>query len=90
MSTDWEARRAFNFARAAVEWPLVIEMEGTKRRRGEEAKKRQGEVRFLVSAAIAYDATQVLGRPFLLKSDELWVQFRPGVLQVKIKLRNEN
>jgi hypothetical protein len=56
------------------------------RRRGdEEAEGRRGQREFFpVRAVISYNPDQVLGRDYLLEDDELWVQFNPGVLRVKI------
>jgi methionyl-tRNA formyltransferase len=73
--THWPARRAFNFIRAAgADWPLVIEL-------GEEAKRRGGGERFLIRAASSFDVQATLDQPYLLRGDELSVQFMPGVLQ---------
>ncbi len=67
--TDWPARRAFNFLRAAASWPLVIAV---------------GTEHFPIRIAIDYQSKQGLGRPYVLRGDELSVQFQPGVLRVKI------
>jgi methionyl-tRNA formyltransferase len=76
--THWPARRAFNFIRAAgVDWPLAIEV-------GKEARERGGGERFLIRAAISFDAQATLDQPYLVRGDELWVQFRPGILQAKM------
>jgi methionyl-tRNA formyltransferase len=84
--THWPARRAFNFVRAAgMDWPLVIEI-------GEEATPIRGPVRqgggerFLIRAAISFDAQATLDQPYLVRGDELWVQFMPGILQAKMWL----
>jgi methionyl-tRNA formyltransferase len=84
--THWPARRAFNFIRAAgADWPLMIEIgEEVGRRGGGEAKRRGGGERFLIRAAISFDAQATLDQPYLILGDELWVQFRPGVLQAKM------
>jgi methionyl-tRNA formyltransferase len=91
--THWEARRAFNFLRAAVDWPLVIEVGEEMRRRGgeeagrqggEEAGRRGGEERFLIRAAVSFDTQAALDQPCLVRDDELWVKFTPGVLRAKI------
>jgi methionyl-tRNA formyltransferase len=65
--TDWEARRAFNFIRAA-DWPLTI---------------MAGEQRFPVVRALGYENDLNLGQPFRFQGGELWVQFQPGVLRVQ-------
>jgi methionyl-tRNA formyltransferase len=81
VSTDWEARRAFNFLRLEADWPLMIEV----KRGGEGTRERRVEREiFPVRGAISYDPAQVLGRDYLIQADELWVQFNPGVLRVKI------
>lgn len=67
--THWTAQRAFNFIRAAGHWPLAIALEGKQ---------------VLVRAAIAYDPQQSLEQAYLFKDDELWVQFSPGVLRIKV------
>lgn len=69
ISTDWPARRAFNFLRAAASWPLVIVV---------------GSAYFPIRIVINYQSEQRLGQPYVLQGDELLVQFAPGVLRVKI------
>jgi methionyl-tRNA formyltransferase len=66
--TDWEARRAFNFLRAAADWPLAIVVE---------------EQRFPVRQVINYASDQVLGQPYRYEDDEVWIQFQPGVLRIQ-------
>lgn len=66
--TDWEARRAFNFARAAAEWPLVIAV---------------GEQYFPVGRVLGYAADLMLDQPYRLEEGEVWIQFRPGVLRIQ-------
>lgn len=81
--TDWDARRAFNFLRLAGDWPVMVEVKGHKVDGG--ARRKGGEKQFFpVRAAISYDPAQVLGRAYLVQDDELWVQFNPGILKVKI------
>lgn len=65
---NWTARRAFNFLRAASDWPLVIAV---------------GEERFPVGQALGYEVEQTLGQPYRFESGELWIQFQPGVLRVQ-------
>ncbi len=81
--TDWDARRAFNFARAATEWPLVV---AVGRRGGEEAKRQReiGDTRFSVRAVVAYDSRGALDQPYLACQGEIWLQFNPGVLKIKL------
>lgn len=67
--TSWQARHAFNFLRAAGEWPLIIDV---------------SEERYFVRSAIGYAVDQNLGQPYIRHNDELWVQFNPGVLQIQI------
>lgn len=66
--TSWEARRAFNFLRAAADWPLEI---------------AAGEERFPVSRALGYVSDQVLGQPYRCEGDEIWIQFQSGVLRIR-------
>lgn len=66
--TTWEARRAFNFLRAAADWPLVIAV---------------GEQRFPVSRPLGYASDQVLDQPYHYEGDEVWIQFQPGVLRIR-------
>lgn len=67
--THWPARRAFNFLRAAADWPLVVEVEG---------------VQIPIRIAIDYHPTQTLGRPYLARGNEYRIQFRPGVLHGRV------
>jgi methionyl-tRNA formyltransferase len=66
--TNWEAGRAFNFVRAAADWPLIITV---------------GRQRFPVSRALGYASDQVLGQPYRFEGDEVWIQFQPGVLRIR-------
>jgi methionyl-tRNA formyltransferase len=66
--TGWPARRAYNFARGAADWPLVIDTEGSPAR---------------IRVAISYADDQILDQPYVLLGDELWVQFEPGVLRIR-------
>ncbi|MBE7553360.1 MAG: hypothetical protein HS126_19995 [Anaerolineales bacterium] len=65
--TTWEARRAFNFLRAAADWPLVIAV---------------GEQRFPASRALGYGSDEVLGQPYRYEGNEVWIQFQPGILKI--------
>ncbi|MFN8458926.1 MAG: formyltransferase family protein [Anaerolineae bacterium] len=78
--TTWEARRAFNFMRAAgTDWPLLLEVR-------EKARTRGGEKRFFaVRMAISCDSHQKLDRPYLIEGDEIGVQFSPGTVRLKIQ-----
>lgn len=67
--TDWPARRAFNFLRGAEGWPLVV---------------NAGDAQFSICVAIDYFANHSLEQPYILLGDELWAQFKPGVLRAKI------
>jgi len=67
--TRWEARRAFNFLRAAASWPLVIEV---------------GRERIPVRIAIDCESEQTLGQPYRREGKRLRIQFQPGVLTVGI------
>lgn len=70
ISTTWEARRAFNFIRAAgADWPLVIGV-------------GQDEY-FSVRRALGYEMTLKLDQPFGIEEEELWIQFQSGVLRVQ-------
>lgn len=67
--TTWEARRAFNFIRAArADWPLVI---------------AAGEHYFPVGQALDYEANLMLDQPYRFEGGEVWIQFRPGVLRIQ-------
>lgn len=67
--TDWPARRAFNFLRGAEGWPLVIGF---------------GDTRYRIRVAISYAAEQTLEQPYIVLGNELWLQFQPGVLRVRV------
>lgn len=67
--TWWSARRAFNFLRAAGEWPLTVEVD---------------RERFPIRAAIDYDTNQTLEQPYISRDNEMWIQFAPGVLRVQV------
>lgn len=67
ITTDWTARRAFNFVRGIAEWNHPITLEIANRR-------------LVVRDAIAYDARGKLGAPFLQGGDSWRVQFENGTL----------
>jgi methionyl-tRNA formyltransferase len=71
ISTDWSARRAFNFIRGTEEWgcahEIIIKQE-----------------RFAIQTALSYSAQHELGKPYTLIGRELWVQFSPGVLRTVV------
>jgi methionyl-tRNA formyltransferase len=69
ISTEWPARRAFNFMRfAAGEWPLWLEHNGRQ---------------IFIRIAISYDPRQILAEPIIEQEPELWVQFKPGVVRLR-------
>ncbi len=68
VDVSWPARRAFNFLRAANDWPLTIDI---------------GPERYHIRSAVSYTG-QSLGQPYLRRDDDLWVQLNPGVLRVQI------
>ncbi len=68
LSTEWPARRAFNFMRGASEWsPFEI---------------RVSESVFRVREALAYSPDEKLGESYRREGNELLIQFSPGVLRV--------
>jgi methionyl-tRNA formyltransferase len=64
------ARWAFNFMRGVAHWgvPFTIEVPGQH---------------LLAREALSYTPSGELGRPFVQKGAELWVQCSPGVLHVR-------
>ncbi len=69
ISTFWEARRAFNFMRAANAWPLLVDL---------------GSERFFVRRAVNYKPGQEIEQPYIRYNDNIWVQFWDGVLKIAI------
>jgi methionyl-tRNA formyltransferase len=71
ISTQWTARRAFNFIRGTEEWgcayPVTIEGQ-----------------RFAIGSALSYSAEHELDKPYTLIGRELWAQFSPGVLRAVV------
>lgn len=67
--THWPAHRAFSFLRRAEGWPLVIALDGKYIR---------------IRRATGYKPDQTLPVPYIFKEDELWVQFKPGVVRMQI------
>jgi methionyl-tRNA formyltransferase len=65
--THWPARRAFNFLRAAADWPLMIAV---------------GDQKFRVNRVLAYETDLTLDQPYRFENGELWIQFQPGVLRL--------
>lgn len=66
---SWDVRRAFNFLRAAEEWPLIIDL---------------GSERFFVRQAIRYKPDQTLEQPYIRYNEDVWIQFNGGVLKIQI------
>ncbi len=71
LSTAWPARRAFNFMRGTAEWgrPYPIEIDGE---------------RLALKSAVGYSAGETLEKPIVRAGSEVWIQFKPGVLQAQI------
>ncbi len=68
LSTEWPARRAFNFMRGASEWsPFEIHL---------------GETAFRVREALNYSPDKKLGEPYRREGNEVLIQFSPGVVRV--------
>jgi methionyl-tRNA formyltransferase len=68
ISTEWSARRAFNFIRGTREWGCVYEI-------------TIAQERFAIQSALSYSAQHELDKPYSLIGRELWLQFSPGVLR---------
>jgi methionyl-tRNA formyltransferase len=71
ISTEWSARRAFNFIRGTEEWDCAYEI-------------TIEQERFLIQSALSYSAEHKLDKPYTLIGRELWVQFSPGVLRAVV------
>lgn len=71
LSTDWSARRAFNFMRGTAEW-------------GQAYTLATAIGPLLLAAAISFDPHSQLGAPVLRSGDEVLVQFSPGVLRARL------
>lgn len=67
--TTWGSQRAFNFMRATGEWPLLVDL---------------GTERFFVREAINCKIGQEIEQPYIRYNDNIWVQFRDGVLKIAI------
>jgi methionyl-tRNA formyltransferase len=71
VSTHWTAQRAFNFILGTAEYrhPYPIQI---------------GQDSFLIQKTLSYAAGHELGTAYVLLGNELWIQFRPGVMRTKI------
>jgi methionyl-tRNA formyltransferase len=67
--THWPARRAFRFLRRAEGWPLTIALDNKA---------------IPIRIALGYEPEQTLPAPYLFSEDEVWVQFSPGVVRLRI------
>ncbi|HEX9923411.1 MAG TPA: formyltransferase family protein [Anaerolineae bacterium] len=67
--THWSAQRAFSFLRRAEGWPLIIILDGKH---------------IFIRIAIDYEPEQRLPAAHLFNNNELWVQFNPGVVRMRI------
>jgi methionyl-tRNA formyltransferase len=69
ITTDWSARRVFNFIRGAGDWgPFEIKIEGR---------------RLSVSSAHSYTPGGVLGAAYRPENGDLRVQFSPGIVRLR-------
>jgi methionyl-tRNA formyltransferase len=68
ISTEWPARRAFNFMRATDDWGRHYEVVA-------------GDERLFLVAAIAYNVAEVLDVPLVRNGREVAIQCAPGVLR---------
>jgi methionyl-tRNA formyltransferase len=64
----WGARRAFNFMRGTERWAMPYPLLGSE---------------LALSAALSYDPSASLDRPFLVEGGIALVQFTPGVLRAR-------
>ncbi len=71
LDTTWSARRAFNFMRGTADWgqPYLVEVDGT---------------RLVLTTAHSYASDATLGKPYRHAAQDVYVQFRPGVLRAQI------
>ncbi|MBI3914000.1 MAG: hypothetical protein HY327_07420 [Chloroflexi bacterium] len=69
ITTDWSARRAFNFANGLEDgdYPIRIQI---------------GERNFVVQAAIAFDATETISAPFKREGSRVKFQMAQGTLTI--------
>jgi methionyl-tRNA formyltransferase len=71
ISTDWPARRAYNFMRGTAEW-------------GQPYRLTIGAEELRLSAALAYHTHATLDVPYTEAGDQVWIQFSPGVLRARL------
>lgn len=73
LSTNWPARRAFNFMRGTAAWgqPYPVEVAGE---------------RVVLETAVSYHPTQAMPRPLRRNGREASIQFTPGVLRAFLKV----
>jgi methionyl-tRNA formyltransferase len=71
ISTNWCARRAFNFMRGTDTWRLPYRVE-------------IGETTILLKRAISYERTGKVTRPFKKKRRDAIIRFSPGVLKAEL------
>lgn len=70
ISSDWAARRAFNFMRGTSEWGVPYRLIA-------------GGLELEIAEALDYRADNVLPAPVVWSGDELQIQFTPGVLRAR-------
>jgi len=71
ISTDWPARRAYNFMCGTAEW-------------GQPYRLTIGAEDLRLSAALDYDAGATLRAPYTQDGDKVQIQFTPGVLWAQL------
>jgi methionyl-tRNA formyltransferase len=71
ISTDWPARRAYNFMRGTAEW-------------GQPYRVTIGTQELTLSTALGYNADATLGVPYVEDGDHVRIQFTPGVLWARL------
>lgn len=72
LSTDWPARRAYNFMRGTSDWHMPYQVDA-------------GGTSFLLRSAISFERTTVLRSPFRRRGAELLLQCSPGVLRATVE-----
>ena len=70
LSTNWSARHAFNFVRLAASW-------------GQPFPVIAGDRALLITEALDFRPSAVLGRPVRVDGEQVAVQFSPGVLYAR-------
>lgn len=71
ITTEWTAKRAFNFMRGTSEWQIPYRIQGNG-------------FELIVRSAVACNDEETMDAPVVSQGNECWIMFRTGILHARI------